>query len=182
MENKNAQLQYGAKWGFILGLVGIIIQVLCYVINKELLVTMSFGFSVLAITIAILVYALINYRKENGGVLTFKEGFMITLYAFIVSSLLTTIFNYILYNFIDPDLSNFIKEKAINTTTQMMEKFGAPQDKIDETIEKMQSQDFSQNLYASLKQFLGSIIFGAIIALILAAILKKQPKVGEDNV
>jgi hypothetical protein len=71
-------------------------------------------------------------------------------------------------------------EIAIAKAVQMMEKFGAPEAQIEETIKRMQAEP----KVTSFKQvFLGlglAIVFGFIKALVLSVIVKKNEEVPEQ--
>ena len=172
-----ANVEHALKWGLILGMINIVVYLLVYLIAKDLIVNMWFGLSLLVANIFLLILPVTSKRKELGGLISFNDAFIICMLVFTGSALLQSIFNYVLYNLIDGGLSEFIKQKTIENTVSMMEKFGAPQDSIDKTLNDLQNQDFSQSPARIGKQFLVMIIMGGIISLILAAILKKTPKV-----
>ena len=178
MENQTkANFEHGLKWGLILGMINILIYLLIYLIDKNFLVSMWFSLISLVINITLLIIPITSKRKELGGFISFNDAFMICIIIFIGGAILQNIFNYILYNIIDPSLSEFIKQKAIESAQSMMEKFGAQQDAIDKTISDLQNQDFSQSPARIGKQFFFSILIGGVISLILSAILKKSPKI-----
>lgn len=177
MKNQSkANIEYALKWGVIFGMVNVLIYLLVYLIEKSLLVNMWFSITVFFINLFLLVYPLVSKRKELGGIISFNDAFLICFIIFLGGILIQNIFNYILYNFIDTGLAEYIKQKAIESALSMMEKFGAPQDKIDETLTKLQNEDFSQTPTRISKQFLFSILFGGAISLIIAAIFKRNPK------
>lgn len=177
MESKNKELiEHGLRWGLMLALITITIQMGSYLVNKELLVSMWAGIFYLLITIVLMVLPILQQRKEQNGLISFKEAFLIAFIVSVSSSLITQVYTYVLYNLIDIELAGFIKEKAVESAASMMEKFNTPQEEIEKQLEKMQEQDFSQTPGTIAKQFLWGTIVGAIIASIIAAILKKQPK------
>ncbi|MFI5221612.1 MAG: DUF4199 domain-containing protein [Bacteroidia bacterium] len=177
MENHSkANIEHALKWGIILGMANILLYLLVYLISKSSLTSWWLGTFSLALNIFLLIIPVTIQRKEFGNEITFNEAFLICFITYAGGSLLQTIFTYILYNFIDPGLSEYIKTKAIEMTQSMMEKFGAPQDSIEKTLEKMQLEDFRQTPARIARQFLFMILFGGVISLILAAILKRKPK------
>jgi hypothetical protein len=76
-------------------------------------------------------------------------------------------------NFADPAFAERIAQLSIEKGQEWMERFGVPQDKIDEEIKKMTAD----NLY-SLKSTIQGLAFMCIpyfiISLIIAAIMKKN--------
>ena len=178
MENQTkANFEHALKWGLIFGLINIAAYLLMFLINKNMLVSMWFGSTTFIVNLALLIFSITSQRKELGGFISFNQAFIICFVVFIGGALIQNIFSYFLYNFIDPGLAEFIKQKAIETTSSMMEKFGAPQESIDKSIDDMQNENFSQTPARISLQFFYSIIYGGFISLILAAIFKKNPKV-----
>jgi len=180
MENQTkANVEHALKWGLILGLINIVVYLLVYLIDKNLLVSMWYSFSSLALNIVLLILPIRIKRKELGGLISFNDAFIICFLVFIGGALLQNIFNYFLYNFIDTALAEFIKQKAIESSVAMMEKFGTPQESIDKALNDLQNQDFNQTPARISKQFFFSLLIGGVISLILAALLKKSPKIND---
>ncbi|MFN9582130.1 MAG: DUF4199 domain-containing protein [Bacteroidota bacterium] len=181
MENRQTITQHGLKWGLISGLAGIILYTLVYAINRGYLVSFGVGAFMLLVSILLLIYPIYLYRKENGGLLTFKDAFLLSILIFAGSSLLSTIYQFMLYNVIDPTLPEFIKNSTIEKTVAMMEKFGADQEAVDKTLEELNNQDFNFSGSRLGQSYLLGLLFGAFISLIVAAIFRKQPK-PEDHI
>ena len=181
MENRQTITQHGLKWGLIYGLAGIILYTLVYAINRGYLVSFGVGAFMLLVSILLLIYPIYLYRKENGGLLTFKDAFLLSILIFAGSSLLSTIYQFMLYNVIDPTLPEFIKNSTIEKTVAMMEKFGADQEAVDKTLEELNNQDFNFSGSRLGQSYLLGLLFGAFISLIVAAIFRKQPK-PEDHI
>ncbi|MFN9520427.1 MAG: DUF4199 domain-containing protein, partial [Bacteroidota bacterium] len=97
MENRQTITQHGLKWGLISGLAGIILYTLVYAINRGYLVSFGVGAFMLLVSILLLIYPIYLYRKENGGLLTFKDAFLLSILIFAGSSLLSTIYQFMLY-------------------------------------------------------------------------------------
>jgi hypothetical protein len=116
----------------------------------------------------------------NDGIITFKDAFLICFIAIAGGILLGTVFNYFLYNIIDPGLADFIKEKSIEKTAALMERFGASQDVIEKGLADVEKQDFHMTPSKLGVTFLQGSIFGAIPALIIAAIMRTKTKPVDD--
>ena len=67
---------------FIMSALLIIYGLLIYVIDVSLFVEWWYGISVIVISISLLVYFGINYRKSVGGILSYKDSF---IYLYILS-------------------------------------------------------------------------------------------------
>ena len=177
MENKPTIMNQGLKFGLINGFIQIAIYTILYIINKNLLVDFKVLLGILVISIALMVWPVRDYIKLIGGNITFKDAFFICLITIAGGSLLIIIFNYFLYNIIDPGLADFIKEQSIEKTVGFMERMGVPQDEIEKGIARIEEQDFKMTPSKLGAQFIQTVLFGCIPALIIAAILrtKKQP-------
>lgn len=175
MENNNTLSREALKWGLILGLIQIVIETILYIADKELLVSMWIGLSQFVVNLLFFILAVRSVRTMGGELISFKDALLTILFVVLASMTLTTVFTWLLYNVIDPELATYVKEKAIEKTIGMMEKFGAPQESIDQTVAKMEEEDFSMSISRTIKQYLGGILFQMVIGLIVAAIMKKKP-------
>ncbi len=175
-ENKNPVMQQALKFGLIMGMFNVIIQLLFYMINKEWLVSLMMNFVILIVNIILVIYPIRQLKKQQGGLISFKDAFIMAFIIFAGSGLIGTVFQYILYAIIDPGLPEYVKQKAIENTVSMMEKFGSSQDDVAKAIEPLEQQDFKPNAKSLGTQYFWSILFSAFFALILGAIFKKSPK------
>jgi tetrahydromethanopterin S-methyltransferase subunit G len=183
MENdKPTILNQGMKFGLILGLTQIAISLLLYLIDKTLLVSMWVGFTILVISIVLMVLPVKSFKKMQGGIITFKDAFLVCLATVICSLLITSIFNFVLYNVIDPTLADFIKQESIEKMASFMEKFGTPAEEIDKAITKIEAEDMSMSPARIGKSFIFGILFSAVVALIIAAIIRTKTQPVDDTI
>jgi hypothetical protein len=98
----------------------------------------------------------------------------------VLFALIEALGNYVLYALVDPGMTAKVIEIATAKAVQMMEKFGAPEAQIEETIKRMQAEP----KITSFKQvFLGlgqAIVFNFLKALILSIIIKKNEEVPDQ--
>jgi hypothetical protein len=163
------------RFGLIAGLFQILVTLVAYLIGIEYLVSFTvMGISFIIVT-AIVIYSGVVYRKKLGGFIDFKTAFRTIFLVSAAAGLLAMLFNLTLYNVIDPELPAKMQEAIIDKTIGMMEKFGAPDDAIDKTIEEMKEKQ--QDQFSATNFVLGffySLIWYALIAAIASAIIKKQ--------
>ncbi|MCB0515084.1 MAG: DUF4199 domain-containing protein [Chitinophagales bacterium] len=164
------------RYGLIAGLAGIILSTLLYFINPTFLFSYWILLLSMLIIIGIMVMAVSEGKKANRGMISFGDAFVIGLITFMVAAVVGNIFQYILFNFIDPSLIDLQKQMAINNTIETMKAFGADGETIDKTIEEIEKQDLSMSFKNVILGILSAGIFGAIIAAIVAAILKRERK------
>lgn len=163
------------KYGIILGLIAIIYTLAIYFISVKML--MSWWVSVLLwiVSIAVLVMAGKDRRKELGGFMTYKQALQTCFAVAVIYSLIYVGFEVVLHNVIDTGMSNTIKEMTIEKSTTWMEKFGMSQEQIDKAVEEMEKADYGMGLKNTLMSMGGVLIFGFILSAIVAAFIKKNP-------
>lgn len=163
-------------YGVAAGLVVSVITLLAYLIDKSLLANWWFGMIMLPIPVVAMVMAGIAIRKEKGS-LPFGEAFLNTFITGVIFSAISVIFQILLYHAIDPELPSFLMEKAMENTASMMEKFGVPESQMDEAMEEAAKSigDAFKVGNQLLSIFWSAIVWG-IVALIVAAIIKRNPE------
>jgi hypothetical protein len=161
------------NFGVISGIIGVAVTTIMYLIDLKLFVNMWIGFGMLAVWIVIGCVLLSKSKKENHGIMTFKEGFTTYFLSAVIGILISTTFNIILFNFIDTEARETLTEHLLDMQVGMLEKFDAPQEKINEAIKNgKENAQFSVKgqLLGIFQSMIGAIIFG----LILAAIFKSK--------
>jgi uncharacterized membrane protein YeaQ/YmgE (transglycosylase-associated protein family) len=108
-----------------------------------------------------------------GGIINFKEAFTSFFIYSVIGIVIANVFNYILFNFIDPAAKEQILEITINKTVEFMQKFGTPKDVMKETIISLKEND-QYSITNIIKGSAFSIVFSSIIGLIAAAIMKSK--------
>ena len=167
----------GVQNGIFVGLIVIVYNLVAWFINPELLFNWILG---LVIGIGLYVYFMWRAgnaeKMENGGYLTFKQSLKPTFLTYVVGSLIGIIFTYILYNFIDPTLNDMMLEKAIEMGEKMVKMLGGNEEAIEKAREEVENRGASMTIGTIIQQYLIGLIFpGFILALIVSAIVKKNP-------
>ncbi|WP_448520442.1 DUF4199 domain-containing protein [Rhodoflexus sp.] len=162
------------RYGLMLAAVGIVVQLLIYVVNVELMASMISSFVILLISIALIIYFARLLRQARGGFATFGEMFSDIFIMLMISAVAGIIFNYMLYNVIDPDLAETMKRAVIKNSESMFAKLGMSGEQVDAALAEIEKQDMSMTTGKSLQTLLGQGVFYAIISAIMAAIMKKN--------
>jgi hypothetical protein len=130
-------------------------------------------FWVLSFVVSLVFYCLagIQQRKAMGGYINFKDAFSAIFIVILISSVISTVYGYIYFHFIDPDVMDKLKE----TTLTFMEKVGAPSDSIDDAALEFDERVADSNKVGPmiLSYFKGLILY-SIFGFICAAIVKKK--------
>jgi drug/metabolite transporter (DMT)-like permease len=166
METTITPRQVGIKWGLIMGLAGTIFTAVLYGLKIQNNPVQYLSF---LITIGCLVLACREFKAGNEGSMTLGQGFMTGFLACVISSVISAVFLTVWFNVIDPEFVNTMREQAVAD----MEKRGME----DEQIEQgMQMMGFMFNpWFFVVSALVAGPIIGAIVALIVAAVMKKEP-------
>ncbi|HTH57962.1 MAG TPA: DUF4199 domain-containing protein [Cyclobacteriaceae bacterium] len=181
MEENQGQptlVNHAVKWGLIAAGVSIVLTILCYVIDYTLMVQLKFALLSLAIFIGIVIYAGIDYRNSQGGFLSYGKAFQHGFLIMAVSGLVGTLFGMLLYNVIDAELPQKLVDASLDNTREMLEKFGVPDDKMDEALEKAKADTASRfTIFGQIKGYLILLIIVAVISLITSLFTRKNQPV-----
>lgn len=167
----------GTTFGLVLGLISIIITTIVYAVNIELFTKWWLGIITISISIGMGIYIVSKTKKEMKGQISFKECFSVYFVAAAIGSALSMLYNYILFNFIDPQAKETIKEITMKYTSEMLQKFDTPAETIKETMAKIAETD-NYSIENILSGLAVSLLFSAIFALILAAFFKTRSSQG----
>jgi hypothetical protein len=167
MEEKVNAWKINLTNGLILGLVGVVYSLLMYFLDLSL--NKSQGYIFMVIQVILLYFLLKSYRDTNmHGQITFGQsvgaGVIMCLYYAIISA----IFTYLLYAFIDTGLTG--KQMALAEET--LAKKGMPQSAIDAAM-AMQAKFMKPGIMAVFSIFF-NMIWGVVLSLIISIFVKKE--------
>ncbi len=177
--------QNGINFGLILGFLLILPTLLGYAVNISILVSYWTLAYVLATVIIVGIITIAFTKKGLGGFINFRNAFSAYFIMLVVSSLISSFMNFALFNVVDKDFTEVVKEKQIESVNGqrdwVMNKMGdAPVEKIDEmdakfdeAIEKIKLDD-PYSLISIIKGFAIFVSIFSIFGLLLSLILKKK--------
>ncbi|RZJ67771.1 MAG: DUF4199 domain-containing protein [Flavobacterium sp.] len=162
----------GTTYGIIIGVVGILSATIVYALQLYT----AWWLSVLGLVISIALYCVMlsKTKKEMGGVFSFKQAFTTFFIAAVLAILIGTLYNVVLYNFVDPGAKEIVKEQSIKATVSIMEGFDAPAASINEAVEKLQKED-QFSIGTLFTNAVVAIAISCVLGLILALIFKSRP-------
>jgi hypothetical protein len=168
LENQSSEpstTSVGLRYGLIGGIVIGAISILLVMLEKE-----SSGASWLSlpVSIAMLVLAMQNYKQACGGYMPFGKGMGVGVAASGVSSLVSALISIFYTQIIDPEAVTRQLERA----REKMEAQGMSDEIISQSMEM--AQNFARPAIALPLAVVLGIFFGAILSLIVAAILQKK--------
>jgi hypothetical protein len=117
--------------------------------------------------IAFLILAQKEFRDSLGGFITFGQAFVAGLLYSVFGAILISVFIYIYFTFLSPDVFS----KIMDTQRDAMSQKGMSSDQVDQAMSVMNKYG---TLITAFFTIFAVAIFGIIVALIGAAILKKE--------
>lgn len=163
------------RWGIILGVLACILTTV-----QHMFLIDSYGLYmtvwILSFVLSLVFYCVagVQQRKAMGGYITFKEAFSAIFVVILISSVISSIYAFIYFKYIDPDVMDKLKE----TTLTFMENVGAPAESIDDAaIEFDERLEDSKKPGPMLLSYFKGLIIYSIFGFICAAIVKKKKPV-----
>ena len=167
-----------SKYGPTIAGISIAYTLVAYLIDMKLMVNTWAGISLWVVNFALLIIAVRAAKKAMDGFISFKNAFTTFIMTFVISSLLSTVFNIVLFAVVDPAAAQELQELTIETTISFMEKLGTPESELEKQVAAMEeANQFSMG--NQVKGFFMGIVFYAILGLIVAAVMKKDKPVFE---
>lgn len=161
----------GVNNGVIIGLAGVALTMVLYFISPRTMLTWADWLSY-PIFIFFMWKAANDTKKANGGFISFGDALVQAIIATAIGAIIIGLFRYVHYNFIDPSLADTAKEIAMEAMDKMEGLLGESQ--VEAMKETIEAEDMSQTIGKSAIGILATTIFGSLISLVIAAIVKKD--------
>ncbi len=128
-----------------------------------------------------IVFIILGVRdtKKNFNYFKFGNAIAAGMVTGIVSAAVVLLFNIIFMTVIDPQWEQELAEEVLNSTEAFMEKMGAPDDAIEEAMDKAREDGAGkpQGIVGQVKSTLGGIGWYLVLSLIIGAIYRdKEPR------
>jgi len=170
------------KWGFLLGGLIIASLYLVYSFNAASLVSIWYSFLTLAVLpVIFMIMANRDLRRRNGNVLLFGDAVITNILIGFIASILSIAGTYVLYNFIDPSLPEFLKNTMIENTISYLESKGISDQDIEQVLENVERQDYTQSVRTAFSSLLLVTVVNALLGLIVGAFMKRNPDIFEES-
>lgn len=168
METKVNPWKANFSNGLILGLVGVVISLILWFLD----LTFNQGAAFISIIVSIfLLYYFIKLYRDNylHGIMTYGQSFGAGMIIWLYSAIISTIFIYLLYTVIDPELP----AKSLAMTEERLRASGrVPEEMMDQSL-AMQKK-FMTPTVITISGFIGSMFWGAIVTLIVSIFTRKE--------
>ena len=167
MEEKVSVWKANLTNGLILGLIGIVYSLVVYFFDLTL--NQVQGYLFLVVLLVALYFLVKSYRDHYlHGQMTYGQAVGAGIVIFFYYSIITAIFTYILFAFIDPGLI----DKQLAMTEEMLQKRGLPQEAMDAAL-KVQEKMIKPGIIAPLS-ILSNMLYGLIMSLIIGIFVKNE--------
>lgn len=167
MEEKVSVWKANLTNGLILGLISVVYALVMYFLDLTLNKTQSY--LLLLVLIVILYFMLKSYRDNYlHGYIKYGQSVGAGVVIFLYYSIISAIFAYVLYKFID----NGLIEKQIAMAEEMMAQRGTPQQAIDAAV-KFQRKIMIPEIMAPVS-IINNMFMGTIISLLVSIFIKKE--------
>lgn len=163
----------GVTGGILLGIISVLITTLVYVFDIELFASFKLMGILIVINIVFYCVLLAKTKKQLNGEFTFKQAFTTFFIAAALSMAISTVFNFLLFNVIDPAAKETLKDITIRATRDMMERFGAPESEMEKTLSDLEETD-NYSIANLVKGFFIGLVFSSIFGLLFALIFKSR--------
>jgi amino acid transporter len=178
VESSSSPKNLGVLYGLINAGVAIVFTVILYLGGAKMFVS-PVAYCGMILPIVVCVLGGLQLRKQQGH-LEFAQALKTTFLILVIGSLIATLFQFVLFNYIDVPFRQALAQETAQKAEQMMRRFGAPESEIEKAVEKT----LDQNNYTIGRLLLGFVfgcIFWFIVALIVSAIIKRKPSPFENS-
>jgi hypothetical protein len=174
MEEKVSVWKANLTNGVIMGLLGVVFMLIMYFLDQTFNKTSSYIF--LVVQIIVLFYMIKSYRNNYlHGYITYGQSLGAGVVIFLYYSVISAIFTYILYKFIDSGLT----AKQLAFAEEIMAKKGIPQQAMDAGM-ALNRKIMIPEVMAPIS-ILSNMLYGTIISLIVSIFTKKEGNPLVDN-
>ena len=166
MQEKPSTARVALKWGVVLGVVLIVYTLILFL--TEQVGNQNLGWISLALSVTFIVLAMREFRTLNEGYLSLGEGMGVGTLVSAISGLISATFSTIYTTFID----TAFYERLTDTMQEQLEEQGRSETEIEQSMEIMKM--FQSPGLSFAFGLIGAVVFGLILSLIIAAILRKK--------
>jgi hypothetical protein len=168
-------MKNAVTYGVILGGILIVVSLLLYILNVNIF---SIIFSVLnflvfvlalPITFCIIGTNVLRQKHQEERVISYLDSAVHCFILLLVAMLLSNVYSYIFFHFIDKEYLQHMIDKFV----EMMNSYNVPQEKIDESVAKMQKG------FEIGRQLLSTLIISVVLALVISIFIRKKDKIKE---
>lgn len=172
------------QFGLMLGGLSILLSLLIYFMGVEVITNWWVGISLGLVILGLSIFFSLRLKKISGlERISYWQAFFAIIIMSVIAGILNAGYQRAI-NYLDPHLLENIENASIQKTTAMMEKFGTPQERIDQTIDDMQirfEEAKNVTVAAMAKTILFTLLWYAVFGFIMAIFVRKIPPLFSEN-
>jgi hypothetical protein len=172
----NIPLRIGGIAFVAMIIAGMISYAFYQTLFKSMMLQAIYGFAIMGLALFLGIWAGITYRRENNGYITLQHAFLAVFITFLFCNAGNLISSILVNKVIDPLYSQKIKKMVKDNLVETLEKYNVPDDKVQESIKKIDQEDYDPTSLNMMKKVFYFIIGEAVLALIIAAFIKRGSK------
>ena len=159
--------------GIYLGLSLSLITVLIYVIDLSIFTSLWLMLFNFLLILGFGIFSAASAKKAMNGFPSFKEVFTSYTITMALGLLISTLVGILIFSVIDPEAAATVKELSLESTQELMTKFGAPEAEIEKAMAEAAANDpFS--ITTQIKNYFGFLVFMLVIGLLVSLVFKKK--------
>jgi hypothetical protein len=167
---KSSAINYGLYMGLILSSLTII----GYAVDLGLFTKWWFGIIFLLLVIVFGIISSMSARKILNGFISFKQAFTAYFITILVGIVISSVVSIVIFNFVDPESAIVLQDMIIENQSEMLSKFGTPQEVIDQSVAQMRAGGSMYSISNILKSIATQLVGFSIVGLIVAAVTKRN--------
>lgn len=175
--------EHGIRFGLISAAFSVVLQIILYSMGAESYLS---GWTALAwfVMLGLAFFAGAMELRSNGGIsIAFQRALIVVFTVMVITEFFSVITEFSFYNFVNRDFHYEVKDIRIAQTQESFEQFSKVIDyndsDFDEIMETVENADFHFYVSNAALKFVMWLCIDFLFALILAAIIKKDPPVSE---
>lgn len=168
------------KYGLFAGLLMAGLAIGAHYVNLEL--SQGMGFTSIVSFLIPIIFMVLGVKAERDfqeGLISFGEALKTAFFVFMIGAIISTVLNFVHMNTYNDATWEKITEIQLANASGMMEMFGGSDATITEAMEEQMNAEAIKEQSTSpgilVIGLIMSAVFGIIISLIVAAIMKKNP-------
>lgn len=159
--------------GVILGLMLALSTTIIYAFNTELFTKWWVSILNLLLVVVMGIIATAKSKGILGGYMSFKQAFSSYFITSAIGLAISTAAGILIFNIVDPELAQYLNERIMEISQEFMVKMGTPQTEIDKAMAELGETD-NFSLVNLGKSYFSSLVFQAVLGLLIGLIFKKK--------
>ena len=169
----NTIKQTAIKYGTSLALVNLSYLLYAYLVDQSVFALTWPGILLFFCGLGFGMFSVAKFKQANDGYASFKEAFSAYMLTSIVAIFIGTVFTIMLFSLIDPEFAAGIMDMILEKTLEKFESSVMNDEQIEMIISRIEDSN-PFGAMGQLKSATFSIMFNAILGLIVAAGMKKN--------